>query len=108
MMQTPDPEFEKKVLRDVVRQMKNPEDTLRRQGRLKRVILGFGTAILVVAFFLAINGLAHIIAVTGIAAFGGCVAGFGLLLESVQKQWPVTARHIDMESVQKRLDELET
>ena len=107
-MQNPDPVFERKVLLDVVEQMKNPEETLLRQLRLKRVILGLGTTGLVVAFFLAINGLGHIIAVTFIAAFAGCVAGFGLFLESVQKQWPVTARHIDMESVQKRLDELET
>jgi len=107
-MQNPDPAFERKVLLDVVEQMKDPESTLHRQLRLKRVILGLGSTSLVVAFFLAINGLAHIIAVTIIAAFGGCAAGFGLFLESVQKQWPVTARHIDMESVQKRLDELET
>lgn len=56
-MQAPDPVFEKMVLLDVVEQMKNPEDILRRQLRLKRVIPGPGTTILVV------NGLGHIVAV---------------------------------------------
>ena len=107
-MKNPDPVFEKKVLLEVVGQMENPDETMRKQLRLKRVILGIGSAGLVAAFFLAINELASNMLITVIAALGGCATGFGLFLESAQKQWPVTARYIDMQSVRKRLDELET
>jgi hypothetical protein len=36
----------------------------------------------------------------------GFSMGFGLLLEFLQKQWPITRQHINMESVKKRLGEL--
>lgn len=105
-MNTPDPEFEKKVLLDVVEQMEDPDETLHKQTRLKRAIYGVGVSGLVIAFFLAINGLAHIVLITFIAGMAGCAVGFGLFLDIVQKQWPVTMQHIDMDSVQARLDEL--
>lgn len=107
-MMNPDPLFEKKVLLDVVEQMENPQATLRKQLRFKRVILGIGSMCLVSAFFLALNDLAGSLVISVIAALGGCAAGFGVFLETVQKQWPVTARYIDMQGVRKRLGELDT
>ena len=106
-MTDPDPAFEKKVLLDVVEQMKDPDATARRQATLRGVVMSLGSAGLVVAFFLAINGLANSIFVGFAAGLAGCAVGFGLYIGFAQKQWPVTRRYIDMNSVRKRLDELQ-
>ena len=105
-MKDPDPAFEKKVLLEVVEQMKDADATARKQATLRRAMLGLGSAGLVVAFFLALNNLAHPVAVAFVAGFAGCGIGFGLYLEFAQRQWPVTRKYIDIHSVRKRLDEL--
>lgn len=106
-MAEPDAAYERKVLRDVVQQMKDVERTAREQTRMKRVILGLASAGLLAAFVAAINQLVHPVAVAFLAGMAGIAAGFGLYLEFAHKQWPVTRRHIDMASVRRRLDELE-
>lgn len=105
-MKNPDPKFERKVLLDVVEQLEDPEQTIRKQIRLKRIIYGAGWIGLIVAFMLAINDIGHIIVTTFIAGMAGSAAGFGLFLDFAQKQWPVTMKHIDINSVKMRLDEL--
>ena len=100
------PAFEKKILLDVVDQMKDPEATNRKQAILRRATFGVGAAGLLVAFFLAINELAAPMVIAFLAAMGGSATGFGLFLDFAQKQWPVTRKHIDMNSVRRRLDEL--
>ena len=102
-----DPGYEKKVLLDVVEQMNDPELTGRKQVVLKRLILGAGWAGLCVAFFLGMNNLAHSIIVTFVAGMNGAAIGFGLYFQFTQKQWPITRKHIDMDSVRNRLNELE-
>ena len=106
-LKDPDPRLEKKVLLDVVDQMEDFEKTQRKQATLKRVIIGVGTTGLLIAFFLAINGLAHPVLATVVAGIGGSAVGFGLFLDIVHKQWPVTRKYIDMERVRKRIDEIE-
>lgn len=106
-MREPDPAFEKKVLLEVVEQMKDLDATARKQATLRRAVLTLGSAGLVVAFFVAINNLADAVVVAIIAGFAGCAVGFGLYLEFAQKQWPVTRKYIDMSGVRKRLDELQ-
>ena len=106
-MKDPDPAFEKKVLLEVVEQMRDVDATARKQATLRRAVLSLGSAGLVAAFFLTINGLAHGAVVAFIAGFAGCAIGFGLFLEFAHKQWPVTRKYIDMDSVRKRLDELQ-
>lgn len=106
-MTDPDPAYEKKVLLDVVRQMKDVERTARQQATMKRVILGLGAAGLTAAFVLALGELVHPFAVPFVAGMGGMAAGFGLYLAFAHKQWPITRRHIDMESVRRRLQELQ-
>ena len=102
------PAFEKKILLDVVDQMRDPEATERKQATLRRTIFFVGGAGLLAAFFLAINELAHPVVIAFLAAMGGSAIGFGLFLDFAQKQWPVTRKHIDMTSVRKRLDELQS
>ena len=106
-MNNPDPRYEKRILLDVVDQMRDPESTLRKESKLRRVILGVGSAGLLIAFFLAFNDLAHPFVSAFLAGAAGCLAGLGLFLEFAQKQWPITRKHIDMESVRARLKELE-
>ena len=106
-MKNPDPLYEKRMLLDVVDQMRDPELTLRKESRLRRVILGVGSVGLVVAFFLAFNDLTHPFVATFLAGAAGCLAGLGLFLEFAQKQWPITRKHIDMDSVRARLKALE-
>lgn len=101
-----DPKSEKKILKDVVRQMADFAATERKQARLQRVILASGAIALTIAFFLAINEIVHPFIVAVIAAMAGTLIGFSLLFEMVLKQWPVTRQHVDMESVRRRLDEL--
>ena len=106
-MKNTDPAFEKKILLDLVEQLKDPDQTMRKQIRLKRTIYSAGSFGLVIAFILAMNDLAHVIVITFIAGMAGSAVGFGIFLDFVQKQWPVTIKHIDMDSVETRLDELE-
>jgi uncharacterized membrane protein len=106
-MTAPDPQYEKKVLSDVVNQMADPVVTMEKQKRMKKAIFGVGTIGLVVAFILAMNELVHAFASAFLAAAAGIAIGFALFLEFAHKQWPITRNHIDMDSVQNRLDELE-
>jgi flagellar motor component MotA len=105
-MKDPDRAFEKKVLLDIVEQMKDTADTERTQATLRKAIYSIGAAGLVMGFFLAIKGLAHAISVAFVAGFSGCAIEFGLFLDFAQKRWPITRKHVDMNSVRKRLDEL--
>ena len=102
-MNEPKPEFEKKVLRDVIEQYTDVEETSRKQTRLRKVIFGVASAGFIVAFFLAINEITHPVVVAFIAGMAGSSLGFGLFLDYAQKQWPVMKDHIDMNSVKKRL-----
>lgn len=106
-MKKPDPEFEKKILRDVVEQMRDTDATERKQSTLRRVIFGLGYAGLLIAFFVAINSLVPAFTSAFIAAVSGSAIGFALFLRFASKQWPITRQHIDMDSVRRRLDELE-
>ena len=102
-----DPEYEKKILLDVVNQMEDVNLTSRKQASLSRTILVLGTTGLTLSLILAINEAAHPFGITILAFMSGGFMGFGLLHEFIQKQWPITRQHIDMESVKKRLGELE-
>jgi hypothetical protein len=105
-MKKPDPTSERKILLDIVEQLKDPDKTLHKQMQLKRFIYSVGWIGLVTAFMLAINDMTHIIVTTFIAGMAGSAVGFGTFLDFAQKQWPVTMRHIDLDSVKMRLDEL--
>jgi hypothetical protein len=107
-MTEPDPIFEKKVLLDVVKQMQDVEATERQQATMKKAALGLGSAGLTVAFIIAFHPLGHPVAVAAVAGMAGAVAGFGLFLDFSHRQWPITRRYIDMDSVRARLAELET
>jgi len=106
-MTTPDPSYECRILRDVVEQMADPEATERKQASAQRLILGLGCAGLAAAYFLALNSLTHPLASGLVAAGAGCAVGFSQFLSFARKQWPVTRRHINMESVRRRLEELD-
>ena len=57
-MDQPSPEFEKKVLRDVVKQMTDPEATERSQNIMRRFLMGTGSVLLFASYFMAINDIA--------------------------------------------------
>ena len=99
--------YEKKVLRDVVEQFDNPTETLRKQSAMRRLIMGLGTVGLFLGFFVGINELLHPFVVGIICAVSGVSVGFGVFLQFAQKQWPVTKRHVNLQSVRERLRELE-
>lgn len=105
-MSDPDPKYERKVLLDVVEQMEDPDKTTRRQRVVLRAISAIGYLGVLVAFILAQEETVHPFASAFLAASSGCALGFAVFLRFAQKQWPVTRKHIDMESVKKRLDEL--
>jgi len=98
--------YEKKLLLDVVEQMENSEVTARKQQVLGRVIFALAYLGLLIAFGMTLNELSHPFTTAFLAACSGCALGFALFHQFAQKQWPVTRKHIDMQSVQKRLDEL--
>jgi len=107
-MEKSNPEYEKKVLRDVLEQVKNPDDTMQPQIKIRKVIFGLSYTGLIISFFLALNELSHPFISAFIAAVAGLGIGIGILLKFIHNQWPITKRHIDLESVEKRLNELET
>ena len=107
-MNAPDHRFEKKVLLDVIEQMKDPEATWRKQLQIKRVILGTGYVGLITVLFFALHGITHPFTSALLAAAAGCAIGLGSFMEFSINQWPVTRKHIDMDSVRRRIDELES
>lgn len=107
-MTSKDSEFEKRVLSDVLEQMQDPESTLAKQHRMRRTIYGLGAGGLTVAFILSINEMAQPFFATFLAALAGSAIGFALFLDFSQKQWPITKNHIDLDSVRRRLEELES
>jgi Na+/proline symporter len=102
-----DPDYEKKILLDVVKQMKNPEDTERSQSLIRRTIFAISYIGLLAAFIMALNKMGHPFISALLAAASGCATGFAIFMQFAQKQWPVTRKYINMERVQKRLDEFE-
>ncbi len=107
-MKDSDLPFEKKLLLDVVEQMSDPEKTMGKQRVMCRTLYAIGYIGLLLAFILALNEVVHPFTSAFLAAIAGCTLGFAVFLQSARKQWPVTRKHIDMESVRKRLNELET
>lgn len=106
-MKTLDPKLEKKVLQDMVEQLKNPEQTMQKQKKMKKIIYATGYTGVLIAFLLGLNDVTHDFIPTFIAAVFGCAVGYALLLTSLQEQWPITVDHIDLDSVKARLEELE-
>lgn len=101
-------EFEKKLLNDVVEQFSNPKETERKQKYLRRVIYVLGYLGMLVSFIMAMNEMTHPFISSFLAGISGCAIGFAIILQYVQKQWPFTRNHINMESIRKRLEELES
>lgn len=106
-MDQPDPALERKILQDLVDQMEDPQATLRKQGVLRRALLSASAVGATAVFLLALNDLTHPLVTALAAALLGTLAGFAVFLEFARKQWPVTTRYIDMESVRRRLAELD-
>lgn len=106
-MKAPDTQYERKLLLDVVEQMENPDETLRKQLVMRRVIYGVGSTGLLVVFMLAMNDILDPFLAAFGAAMAGAFIGFALMLDFLRKQWPVTRQHINLESVKNRLRELE-
>lgn len=102
-----DLQYEKKTLLDVVEQMKHPDETARKQSWVRRTFFVFGYLGLLAAFIMALNEFSHPFASAFLAAVAGCAIGLAIFLQFAHKQWPVTRKHINMESVKRRIDELE-
>jgi len=102
-----DPQYEKKLLRDVVEQLKNPDETAKKGRRLQRTIALLGNLGLLAAFVLALTESLPSFASALLAGASGCAIGFAIFLQSAHRQWPVTRKHIDIASVRRRLEELE-
>jgi hypothetical protein len=107
-MKKMNPEFERKVLLDVVKQIQNPDETMKKQTGIRKMLKAVGTAGFIIAVFVALEDLTFDMVPTFIAALSGCSIGIAFLLDLMQKQWPVTVDHVDMHSVQTRLQELES
>jgi len=101
------PEYEKKTLQDMIGQVEDPERTLREQARLRKVNRAVGYTLVLIGFLLAMNSVGHAFIAAVIVFFGGCAIGFGLLLDFVQKQWPIVIQHVNIESMKARLQELD-
>lgn len=106
-MQSPAEKDEKRLLSDVIEQLRDPEETLRKQARIRRWIFGLGDCGLLIAFIFAINDVLHPFASAFLAAVSGFAIGWGLFLNFARKQWLITRRHINVETIKARLKELE-
>ena len=106
-MNESDPVFEKKILRDLIEQAQDVDRTVRAQTRMRRTLLGTGLVSMAIALVLTLYEHVHPFPIVCLAGLSGCAIGFGILLGAAHKQWPVTRRHLDMDSVRRRLAELE-
>lgn len=100
-------EHEKKILRDLVEQLGDPGETMRKQAVMRRLLFGLGYGGLLAGFVLAMGSLLHPFAIAVICAVSGAALGFGVFLRFAKDQWPITKRHVDLDSVKRRLAELE-
>jgi len=105
-MKTSASEYEIKILRNALDQMRDPENTLRQQTLVRRLIFGLGYFGLITAFIAASNGIWHSFTTAFLASVSGCGLGFAIYLNFAHRQWLITRRHFDLESVKKRLAEL--
>ena len=103
-----DPDFERKVLLDVVEQLRDPDKTMKKQTGIKKVFQAIGTTGFVVAVYIALEDLTYDVVPTLIAVMSGFFVGIAMFLNSLQKQWPVTVDYVDMQRVEARLQELDS
>ena len=100
-------ESERKALREIVGQLENPDETLEKQKRMQRVILGIGYVGLLIGFILAWHQTVSPVSSSLIIAISGAAVGLGVFLRWLGKMWPYTARYVDLDRVRQRLEELE-
>ncbi len=100
--------YEKRALRQIAKALDQP-------GRRRRYAKGLGFALYAIAavliigaFLLVSRGLLS--GAWGVVAgtFGGICVGMASYLGTAMKQWSVVSIHIDRDSIEKRLNELET
>ncbi len=103
-----DQRFERKILLQVTKQLGDPAKTLRNQNILKWALYLGGGIGLILAYVLATRELVTPIVILFIAGVSGSAIGIGTYMSYVLKQWPITIKHIDTDSLNSRLNELET
>jgi hypothetical protein len=92
----------------VIKQLGDPEATLRTQRLTKSALYTGGGIGLLIAYAVLTRALADPLIVMLIAAFSGNAIGIAAILGYNIKQWPITAPYLDKDKVTKRLNELDT
>lgn len=99
---------ELKILKGLDRQLTDAEQEAKKQTVKRTAIYAVAWFALVGAFMLVMKGeLLGIIAVA-VASFAGILAGIAIYSGIAANQWPIVRPHINKESIEARVKQLET
>ena len=107
-MTTNNIEAEKKALREIIEQIEDPGETLRKQTKLQRIVFGLGYTGLLLGFIVAWHETVSPVVSSLMIALSGAAIGMGVFLKWSGGMWPTTAKYVDLERVKQRLEQLQT
>jgi hypothetical protein len=96
-----------KSLKSIEFALENPqehESKLTKKSRILAVVAWIGFFISFLLYFQKLRGLY----LPAIASFSGILYGLSMYLDSTIKQWPLVAKHVDIDSIKKEISEIET
>ena len=99
---------EAKLLRRVIDLSGGADLFLKAQVILAWIAIVFGWLAIFIAVFVGERRVVTPFVAVLIGAFGGVVGGMGLNGEAILRRWRMLAQHVDKESIQKRIREIET
>jgi hypothetical protein len=99
---------ELKVLRRLSQLLENDQQELKKRTMKRMAIYAVTWLALVSAFVLVIDREPIVIVAVSMAFFAGIFAGFAFFSGTAADQWPIVKPHINSESINERLKQLET
>lgn len=96
-----------KVLNSIVSALESPDQHLKRLKRRSLILTVVAWLGLFISFLLYFQKLKGIY-LPVLASFSGILYGLSMYLDSTIKQWPIVAKHVNLESVKNEINEIKT
>ena len=96
-----------KSLKSIVFAVENPiehKSKLAKKSRVLSIVAWIGFFITFLLYFQKLRGLY----LPALASFSGILYGLSMYLDSTIKQWPIVAKHVNIESIKAEISEIET
>lgn len=96
-----------KALKSIIFAIENPEQHTNKLRKKSKFFSSLSWICLFISFLLYFQELTGIYILV-IAILSGLLMGFSLYLHSTSKQWPIVAKHVNIDSVISEINEIET